>query len=280
MTVAVVTDSAADLPHALALSLGIRVVPLTVTFGDASFLDGVDLSPEAFWDRVRTDPAPPTTASPPPAAFLNVYREAAEAGAGQIVSIHLSAELSRTIHSARSAAADAPVPVEVVDSRGVSLGEGLIALAAARAAAEGSSFEEVAELARAAPTRTRMFAMLDGVDDVRRGGRLEAANAPASDRMRIRPVLTLVDGRPVIVARARTRSKAIAEVLERAAVPAVASGIIHSGAPELTEVAAAVRAATGAEPVQAVIGAAMGAHLGPRALGVVVMEGQTARGGE
>jgi DegV family protein with EDD domain len=278
VTVAVVTDSAADLPHALARSLGIRVVPLTVSFGDASFLDGVDLTAKAFWARLETDPAFPTTASPPPAAFLAAYREAAEAGAEAVVSVHLSGELSRTAESARAAATESPVPVEVVDSRGVSLGEGLVAVAAARAAALGMGLRDVSRVAARAPARTRMFAMLDTVESVGRGGRFATPNAP--EQLRIRPVLTLVDGRPELVSRARTRSRAIAEVLARTAGPAEAAAVIHSGAPELGAVASAVREATGAEPVEAVIGAAMGAHMGPRALGVVVMEGEGPEGGE
>ncbi len=278
MTVAVVTDSAADLPNTLARSLNVRVVPLTVSFGDASFLDGVDLTAEAFWARLETDPAFPTTAAPPPAALLAAYREAAEAGAEAVVSVHLSGELSRTVESARAAAADAPVPVEVVDSRGVSLGEGLVALAAARAAARGLGLPDVSRVAASAPARTRMFAMLDAVESVGRGGRFVTPNAP--EQLRIRPVLTLVDGRPELLSRARTRSRAIAEVLARIAGPAEAAAVIHSGAPELAAVASAVRETTGAEPVEAVIGAAMGAHMGPRALGVVVMEGEGPEGAE
>lgn len=271
MTVAVVTDSAADLPPSLARDLGVAVVPLTVSFGDRGYLDGVDLDAAEFWARVETDPEFPTTASPPPDAFARAYAEAAERGADGVVSVHLSGELSRTLQSAASAARDARVPVEVVDSRAASLGEGLVAIAAAWAARAGGRLEEVAAVARSCPPRTRMYAMIDRVEFLRRGGRLGAAKAAFSDLLRIRPVLTLTDGVPELVARARTRSRAIAEVLARTATRAEAAAVIHSDAPETADVVSRVREATGVEPVEARVGAVMGAHLGPRAVGVVVL---------
>jgi DegV family protein with EDD domain len=271
LTVAVVTDSAADLPRPLADSLGIRAVPLTVSFGERSFLDGEELSAAEFMERVSAGTEFPTTASPPPEAFARAYAEAFARGAGGVVSVHLSGELSRTVDSARAAARDAPLPVEVVDSRGVSLGEGLVAVAAAWAARAGGRLEEVAAVARSCPPRTRMFAMIDSVEFLRRGGRLGATKAAISDLLRIRPVLTLADGVPEVVSRARTRSRAIADVLERASVPAEAAAVIHSDAPEAAEVIDRVRDATGVEPLEARIGAVIGAHLGPRALGVVVL---------
>jgi DegV family protein with EDD domain len=130
----VVADSACDLPSPTAEQAGVAIVPLLVTFGSESFRDGVDLSLEEFWRRVEAGP-PPTTASPSIGALHQAYGDAADRGASGVISVHLSGALSGTVDTARQAAEDAPLPVEVVDSGTVSAAEGLVALAAARAAA-------------------------------------------------------------------------------------------------------------------------------------------------
>jgi DegV family protein with EDD domain len=218
--IAVVADSACDLPPELAASRGIRLVPLIVSFGTESFLDGVDLTPDVFWQRLEGSAEIPSTASPPPGALLDAYRRAAREGAEGVVSVHLSSRLSRTADSARLAAADAPLVVEVVDSRSVSMGHGLVALAAAGAADDGRGLEEVAAAARSAGARLAVAAVLDAVELLKRGGRVGRAKAALSGLLRIRPVLSLDDGEPVQVARARTRSRAFDEALARTAGPA------------------------------------------------------------
>lgn len=267
--IAVVCDSAADLPPAAAAE--VVVVPLTVVFGTEELRDGVDLPAEAFWERVAQDPALPTTASPAPEALLEAYRRAADGGASGIVSVHLSGSVSRTVESARLAAGESPVPVEVVDSRSVSLGEGLVALTAARATAAGASLSRAAEEARAASTRLEVFALLDTVEFLQRGGRLGRAKAALSDLLRIRPILSLEDGEPTLAARARTRGRGIGEVLSRCRGPAEAAGVLHSGAAEAPRVAQALEVSCGVTPIVALIGAVTGTHLGPRALGVALL---------
>jgi DegV family protein with EDD domain len=270
--IAVVTDSACDLPKPIAERAGIRIVPLTVAFGTESFLDGADLSPEAFWSRVATDRRFPTTASPPPAALVETYDAAARAGAGGIVSIHLSGALSRTVESARQAASASPVPVEVVDSGSVSMGQGLVALAAARAAEDhGDELPPVVERARAAAARLAVAAVLDTADFLKRGGRVGRAKAALSDLLRIRPVLSLDRGEPVLVARPRTRHLALDEAMAHVRRPAEAAAVFHALAPDVPEATARLREACGVDPVVAVIGAVTGTHLGPGALGLVVL---------
>ncbi|HYU56962.1 MAG TPA: DegV family protein [Actinomycetota bacterium] len=268
--IAVVTDSAADLPLDLAARHGVRVVPLTVAFGTEALDDGTGLPPETFWDRIAAGAGVPTTASPPPEALARAYRAAAEEGAEGVVSIHLSRALSRTVETAAAAGRDAPIPVEVIDSASVSLGQGLVVLAAAAAGA-GGSVGEASAAARRAVAGIEVFAVLETVDFLRRGGRVGAAKAALSDLLRIRPVLTLAGGQTSLVARARTRSRAIAEVLERTRGPAEAAGVLHSRAPEVEDVARAVREACGVEPIVSLIGAVTGSHLGPGAIGVVVL---------
>ena len=269
--IAVVADSACDLPPHEAARVGVRVVPLTVTFGEESFRDGEELTPEAFWDRVEASPDLPTTASPAPAALLEAYRAAAAAGADGIVSVHVSGKLSRTLDSAQTAAAESPVPVEVVDSRSVSLGIALVALAAARAGADGRGLAETAAATRAAADRVQVVAFLDTVEFLKRGGRVGRAKAALSDLLRVRPVLSLDDGETVLVARSRTRGRAIEEVLARAEGPAEAAAVLHGGAEEAAAVAVRLASACGVEPIVALIGAVTGTHLGPRALGIAVL---------
>jgi DegV family protein with EDD domain len=275
--VAVVADSACDLPPVLATSEGIRLVPLLVTFGSKSFRDGVDLPAEAFWDRVAGATDLPTTASPSPDALLEAYEGAGEEGAVGVVSVHLSGALSRTADSARQAAERARVPVEVVDTKSVSMGQGLVALAAARAARGGAGLPEVAGAARSATSRLAVAAVLETVDFLRRGGRVGRAKAALSDLLRIRPVLSLEDGEPVLVARARTRARAIDEAVARVAGPAEAAAVFHSGAAESPEVAERLTRACGVDALVGPIGAVTGTHLGPGAIGVAAV--RTAPGG-
>ncbi len=268
--VAVVADSACDLPGEVAAAEGIVLVPLTVAFGATSFLDGVDLSPDAFWDRVEDDQEHPTTASPSPGALMDAWTRAARGAAG-VVSVHLSSKLSRTFDTARAAAAESGVPVEVIDSRSVSMGQGLVALAAARAAELGGGPAEVGDAARAASRRLTVGAILETVEFLRRGGRVGRTKAAMSELLRIRPVLALEDGEPVLAGRARTRRRAIAEVLERAHGPAEAAAVFHARAPDADEAVRLVRAATSVEPLVGPIGPVTGSHLGPGALGIALM---------
>jgi DegV family protein with EDD domain len=266
---AVATDSACDLPADLVSESGIRVVPLTVAFGDSSFLDGVELTADRFWDRVAAGEQP-TTASPSPRALVEAWTEMADDAEG-IVSVHLSSALSRTVDTARIAATEMGLPVEVVDSRSVSMGLGLVALAAARAADTGASPERVAEEARAAAGRLQVTAVLESVEFLRRGGRVGKAKAALSELLRIRPVLSLEDGEPTLLARARTRRRAIDAALERTTPHAEAAAVFHARAPDADDVIRRVAEATSVEPISGLIGPVTGSHLGPGALGVAVM---------
>ena len=150
MTVGIVTDSACDLPQALADDLGIRIVPLTVRFGGDELVDRLDLTPAEFWARCAASPVLPETAAPAPGQFEQAYRSLAEAGADSIVVVSLSQLLSGAMQSAQLAARTfaGKLTVEVVDSRSASTGQGMIAVAAARRARDGGGLDEVAALAR------------------------------------------------------------------------------------------------------------------------------------
>lgn len=155
MTIKIVTDSACDLPSAPVAQHEVTIVPLYVNVGEHSFLDGVDLSREAFYRQLPELPALPTTPAPAPGQFVQTYEPLAAAGATQIVSIHISASLSNTVNVARLAAQETRgATVTVIDGGQLSLGTGLLVIAAARAAADNASVTDIGALVQELTGRT------------------------------------------------------------------------------------------------------------------------------
>ncbi len=219
--VRIVTDSACDLPAEVADELGIEIVPLSIRFGDDEFIDREELSVAEFWTRCVNMSTLPETAAPAPGQFEAVYRRLADDGATGIVVIDLSGQLSATIQSAelaaRSIADDdtTDLDVRVVDSRSVSMGIGMIAVACARAAADGASIDEVEALARDLSDRTRVFAALDTLDNLKKGGRIGGAKAFLATALSIKPIIDVTGGVVAEAGKQRTRTKALAHLVER-----------------------------------------------------------------
>ena len=182
MAVKVVTDSTSEIPRDLAQSLGITIVPLEVNLGTEVFKDGVDLSSEEFFRRLTEGGVHPTTSQPPPGEFIQAYEELSKE-ADAIVSIHISSKLSGTLNSAEQAKtqADIKCPVEIVDSLHASIGLGMITIAAAHAANDGASLDEVTQAARGAMSRAQCFPLLDTLEFLQKGGRV--GKAPGADRL-------------------------------------------------------------------------------------------------
>ncbi|CAA9264149.1 MAG: DegV family protein [uncultured Acidimicrobiales bacterium] len=273
-TVRIVTDSACDIPPALADANGIIVVPLTVRFGEEEFVDRRDLSPEEFWSRVASSPVLPETAAPSPGAFEAAYREAAAAGAPGVVAVLLSADLSATYQAAELAAravADV-VPVRVIDSRSLTSGEGSIALAAARAAAEGKSVDEVAEVASEMVGRTRVYAALDTLENLKKGGRIGGAQAMLGSMLSIKPIIELSTGKVEQESKQRTRTKSLRYLADKVkAYDRVENlSVMHGDAPDIEAFLEMLGAAGYDRDAILVgdIGAVIGAHAGPRVVGV------------
>lgn len=220
MTVAVVTDSTASLDESRAAEAGVRIVPIGVMVGAQSYVDGPEVTSETIARALR-DFVPVNTSRPNPAEFAEVFEQAADDGAESIVSVHLSQQVSGTYDSARLAAQDAPVPVEVVDTGQVGIATGFIALNAARAAAEGRSIDGVAGVARAAATGASTFFYVDTLEYLRRGGRVGAAAALIGSALAVKPLLSVVDGAISPIEKVRTSSRALGRlhdiVIERAA---------------------------------------------------------------
>ena len=195
MTVKVVTDSTADLPDSLVRELGLEVVPLNVHFGTTVYRDGIDLDVDEFFRRLVSSPQVPTTSQPSVGDFVDVYRRLGE-DASAIVSVHLSTKLSGTINAATQAidSEELPCPVTVVDSRSASIGTGLVAVAAARAAQAGDSLEKVVQAAYKVASSLRVLITMDTLEYLQKGGRIGKVSAFLGTLLRIKPILMCQDG--------------------------------------------------------------------------------------
>ena len=280
--VAIVTDSTADLAPEMAAAAGIRVVPLYVSFGSVEFRAGVDLSTEQFWTRLLGPGAPfPKTAAPSPGTFAEVFEACFAAGADAIVCPVIGTKLSGTFDSATLAAGALPDrEIHVIDTASTSMSTGIPALVAAEMAAAGATAGEIAAHVRRRLPDVGLFVAVDGLDYLRKGGRLSAAQAMIGSVLSVKPIITVVDGLVVLAARQRTRAKARALTIERiAATPVERLAILHTPTSSAEEVSAfrdALLAAIpgGVEPARVttgLIGASTGPHLGPDLMGAAFL---------
>ena len=277
--VAIVTDSASDLTGAVAAERGIRVVPLYVSFGDAEFQAGVDLSTDEFWARMLAPDAPfPTTAAASPGDFQAAFEAEFAAGAEAIVCVTVGSKLSATLKSAQLAAKALPErEIHLVDSSSASMGVGLLVLQAADLAAAGLPAAEVASTVRARVTDVDLYVALDTIEYLRKGGRISPARAAIATVLSIKPIITVVDGVVETADKVRTRTKARARVIELlTAMPVERIAFLHSQAPDLDGFRAEVlaRLPGGIDPRHVsteVVGPSVGPHVGPGCVGAVVL---------
>jgi len=235
--IAVVTDSAACIPEDLRRQYNIHVVPFELVWNGQSYHDGVDITPTEVYRRLRElreGNSWPTTSQPALGTFANLYAELSTQADG-IVSIHVPDELSGTLHTARLAAEQAAtVPVRVIDARTAAIAEGFVVLAAARAAAAGKSLEEVAAAAEATIPRVGLYATLESLEYLRRGGRIGEAAAMLGARLRIHPILYLAEGRVKVAGVTRNRRQALERILnlmeERVGRRPTSVGVFHADA--------------------------------------------------
>ncbi|MGA8848927.1 MAG: DegV family protein [Dehalococcoidia bacterium] len=208
--VAIVTDSVADLPPQVAEEFGITVVPLVVRFGTDLYRDSLDLSPDQFYERLRTSKALPATSVPPPAAFADAYDKLAEK-TNEIVVISVSSKFSATYQVALQAVGlmKKRCRVEVLDSQWAVMAQGFIAMAAARAAEAGASLDEVLDMARHTMHRVDMRAAFDTLEYLERGGRIGKVQAFLGSLLKVNPIISVKDGEAYPCARERSRAKAI-----------------------------------------------------------------------
>ena len=217
MTVRIVTDSACDLPQALADELGIIIVPLSIRFGADEFIDRRDLTVKEFWAKSAASAVLPETAAPPPGLFEQEYRALIADGATGIVVISLSGGLSATIQSAElaSRAVADEISIAVVDSQSCTMGLGTIVAATARAAQAGGSFADVERLATDLSSRTKVWGALDTLDNLKKGGRIGGAKAMLASVLSIKPIVEVRNGKVEEGGKQRTRKKALAFLIEK-----------------------------------------------------------------
>jgi DegV family protein with EDD domain len=212
--VAVVTDSVACIPQELIERYDIHVVPFHVIWDGRVYTDGVDLTPQEFYDLFGQSDSFPTTAQPSLADFVRIYARLSKEAKG-IVSIHIPEELTGAVNVARVAAREAAsVPVRVVDSRMATMAQGFIVLEAARTAAAGGTLDEVVAATEAFIPRVHFFATLDDLKHLHRGGRIGEAATLLGSKLRINPIMSLSHGRVRVLGVVRTRRKAEEKMIE------------------------------------------------------------------
>jgi DegV family protein with EDD domain len=274
VTVRVVTDSAADIPVELAKQRGITVVPLTIRFGDESYLSGVELTPTEFWQKLKTSSDAPATAAPSAGDFQKAFEDLLGQGADGIVSVHLSSKLSATYQSAAVAAQEVGLDkVKVVDSLAVSAGTGLLAVHATERAEAGASADEIADDLTTRRDSVRLYGAIDTLEYLRRGGRIGGAQALLGTMLKFKPVISLEDGVVEPVTRVRTRPKAlehIAEIVRNDAARIERFVVVSGDAPDVDKFTAMLTESVGQADVWP-FGPIVGAHGGPGLIGVAYL---------
>jgi DegV family protein with EDD domain len=275
--VAFVTDSASDLDPAKAAADGIAIVALSVTFGEESFLAGVDLSTSEFWERMTAPGAPfPKTAASGPGEFKGVYDKVFADGADAIVSVHVSAKLSGAMKSAEVAKGMLPdKEIHLVDSQGASMAEGILAYMGLEMARLGVSAEEIARILNDRASDLRMYVSLETLEYLKKGGRISGAQAAIGTLLSVKPIIAVEDGVVETADKPRTRAKSRERCIELiCARPIERIAILHTMAPDVDEFKAEVIRRSGVDPaivtVQ-IVGASVGPHLGPGCVGAAVL---------
>jgi DegV family protein with EDD domain len=270
VVVAIVADSAANLPGVTVRELGIEVVPMYLNLGDRVFRDGADLTPEDFYVRLLRDRERASTSTPSPGDYLEAFERT---GQSEVLCVTVAASMSSSNHQAVMAAGLFDGRVEVIDSSSASMGEGFVAMEAARRAATGASLEEVAERARQVAGLTNLYATVDTFEFLRRSGRVTKLQAWAATVLDIKPVFGFRGGDISPVARPRTRRRAIEVVIERSLAEIrgmrVHLGVFHAAAQEdAAQIAARIGArANIVESVMVAVTPVIGAHTGPGLVG-------------
>ncbi len=273
MTIHVVTDSACDLTEEAAHQLGVAVIPLAIRFGEEEVLDRVDLTPDQFYARLASSRQLPETAAPAPGAFETAFRAAAAAGAEAVVCINMSSGLSASIESARAAmrAVGDELDVRVLDSRSVSWGLGSQVVAAARAGLGGATVDEVTAVVEEMAPRTRVYAALDTLDNLKKGGRIGGARAMVGSLLSIKPVIVVRTGVVEEAGKPRTRRKALRYLADVVAGYGTVENlaVMHGGAPDVEDLLDLLGERYPKDRIHVgQIGATIGTHAGPRVMGV------------
>jgi DegV family protein with EDD domain len=278
MTIRLVTDSACDLPQSVIDQYGIIVVPLTIRFGDTDYVDREAFTPKEFWAKCASSPVLPETAAPAPGQFEQAYRQLKSEGATGVVVVSLSSALSATMQSAeiaaRSVAGD--IPVKVVDSCSVSMGQGIIVRSCAQAAEAGASLDEVAAKGESLSRRVHVYGALDTLENLKKGGRIGGAKALVASALSIKPIIDVRDGKVEEGGRQRTRAKALAFLLEKVKSHGNITdlAVLQADCDDADAFIATLRSVYSGDIEVGDIGAVIGTHAGRGTIGVAFFDAE------
>lgn len=239
--IAILTDSTANLPAEWVEQYAIRVIPLKIHWGNETYLDGIDLTPEEFYMRLSNSKHLPTTSQPSMQDFLMAFENMADEGAAGIIVPLISSGISGTVDSAQAAARlFTRVPVEVIDTQITSIGQVMIILASARAAEQGASLQEVRQAADEVVKRLKVFFAVDTLEYLHRGGRINGASRYFGTALDIKPILFFnSEGKIDALERVRTKKKALQRLIALAEQQAngrpVHVGIVHANVPQAAQ---------------------------------------------
>jgi DegV family protein with EDD domain len=276
MAVRIVTDSLGDIPSALAKELGITVIPLNVHFGTQTFRDGVDLTAERFYEKLASSKILPTTTVPPPGVFVSTYDKLAEE-TDEITVITFSRKLGASYATAVEAKGlmKRKCRLEVIDSEWAAMAQGLIVIAAARAAQGGAKLDEVVSLTRRNIRRADVRMVFDTLEYLSRGGRIGKARTFLSSVLRVNPVLGIRDGEIYPFAREHSRTKAIDYLYHFATSFSRIEGMAVEDATTPDEADKLAKRIGSKFPEVTIyrtkVGPVVGAHVGPHVLAVSVL---------
>ena len=238
MTIKIVTDSACDVPEAIAEALDITIVPVYINIGDKSYLEGVEISRQAFYQNLPGYGRYPTTAAPSSGTFADVYKRLAQEGVTDIISMHVAHDLSATYNAARvGAASQDAVPVTLFDTQQISLGAGLLVILAAQAAKAGQTVMEIVNMLNERVQRAYVFGVIDTLDSLRRSGRVNWAEFGVGTLLKIKPVMMIHQSIISIAGKIRTHSRAVEHTLKLLSdlAPFEELAVLHVNAPEAAQ---------------------------------------------
>jgi len=273
MGIRIVTDSACDLPANIIQEYDIGVVPLYINIGNQSYLDGIEMTHDHFYQNLDHFPHHPKTATPGPETFTKFYQEAATNPGDQVFAIHVASSLSAVYKSAITGAENAGVDVTVHDSGQVALGAGLQVLEAAKAAANGANVQEILRIVENLRKRIHLFAVLDTMKFLQKSGRISLTMMGIGSLLRVKPLLKLYDG-VAVTEKVTTHIRAVHRLIQ---LTKNLGSIEHISMIHIQAYDAAKKlyeqvlnlAPGNNNPIFQTVTPVIGAHVGPKAIGLV-----------
>jgi len=271
MSLAIVTDSSADIPPNLAQEYKIEVIPCLLMVGNQTYTDGESISREDFYTRLAGYQPPPSTAAPSIGVFQKVYERVIQNGATQILSIHPPASLSALFNIASKAAETMRIPVHVFDSSSVTLGTGYQVLAAGQAVAQGCTLEDVIACLDNLKRRVRVYALLDTLENVRRSGRVSWVSAALGNLLGVKALIEVRNGIVYRVGMSRSRRQAVDRLIQYLSKLGRLEelAVLHTSLASQTEIQNILAQAprTPTPPLLLPVTPVIGTHVGPNGLG-------------